>query len=335
MVLCDKCSVEIPYLPFRCKYCGKYYCRDHRLPENHGCTGRFNAPSVVPPVIEKPIDAEIAAEDLKHPSKRLYQDARDFSREKKGMRFLSQRNRWFSSLKWRRFQDSKFGQHLVTHIFLILLITGFILSITPAAPYIVLSPPYFFFNYLFYTLITAVLVPFVGGDFWGIILLVVFLYFFYKISKQMETRFGGKFVIKFVFICGILTGVFYLLSVFLFSLIPSYEILLFVDYGLGTYYGFFMGIATFFAVLMPRQTMRLILPPIELKAKTIAIIFIAISVSMGFLYWAAYGFYPAASIYMCSGLANLGGALGGYLIAKHGRARLPTRPPPMQFISQY
>ena len=26
-------------LPFRCNYCGGYFCSDHRLPEFHGCTG--------------------------------------------------------------------------------------------------------------------------------------------------------------------------------------------------------------------------------------------------------------------------------------------------------
>ena len=26
-------------MPYRCRYCGKTYCSDHRLPEQHGCTG--------------------------------------------------------------------------------------------------------------------------------------------------------------------------------------------------------------------------------------------------------------------------------------------------------
>lgn len=34
---CEKCGVETA-LPFKCRYCGKYFCADHRLPENHGCT---------------------------------------------------------------------------------------------------------------------------------------------------------------------------------------------------------------------------------------------------------------------------------------------------------
>ena len=30
---------------FNCKYCGKYFCANHRLPENHNCWGEPKAPS--------------------------------------------------------------------------------------------------------------------------------------------------------------------------------------------------------------------------------------------------------------------------------------------------
>jgi len=33
---CKKCGKET-FLPFRCQYCGDYFCSDHRLPENHEC----------------------------------------------------------------------------------------------------------------------------------------------------------------------------------------------------------------------------------------------------------------------------------------------------------
>jgi len=33
---CQKCEQET-FLPFRCPYCGGYFCSDHRLPENHEC----------------------------------------------------------------------------------------------------------------------------------------------------------------------------------------------------------------------------------------------------------------------------------------------------------
>lgn len=41
MVNCDKCGVET-YMPYRCKYCGGYFCDQHRLPEFHDCQGEYN-----------------------------------------------------------------------------------------------------------------------------------------------------------------------------------------------------------------------------------------------------------------------------------------------------
>jgi len=35
---CQKCGKEVA-LPFRCPYCGGYFCAEHRLPENHDCPG--------------------------------------------------------------------------------------------------------------------------------------------------------------------------------------------------------------------------------------------------------------------------------------------------------
>ena len=44
MPRCEFCGKEI-YLPFQCNYCGRYFCEDHRLPENHDCS---NAPPRTP-----------------------------------------------------------------------------------------------------------------------------------------------------------------------------------------------------------------------------------------------------------------------------------------------
>jgi Zn-dependent protease len=34
---CEACGAEEAF-PFKCAYCGKYFCGEHRLPENHACT---------------------------------------------------------------------------------------------------------------------------------------------------------------------------------------------------------------------------------------------------------------------------------------------------------
>ncbi|MHA1261136.1 MAG: AN1-type zinc finger domain-containing protein [Candidatus Freyarchaeota archaeon] len=43
MVKCEFCGKE-EYLPFKCKYCGGYFCIDHRLPENHNCSPVLQIP---------------------------------------------------------------------------------------------------------------------------------------------------------------------------------------------------------------------------------------------------------------------------------------------------
>jgi hypothetical protein len=37
----SECSIcgERVILPYRCSYCGLYFCDEHRLPENHNCSG--------------------------------------------------------------------------------------------------------------------------------------------------------------------------------------------------------------------------------------------------------------------------------------------------------
>ena len=46
MVLCDKCGRDI-YMPFRCNYCGGYFCAEHRLPEFHDCMGLYRGVGTV------------------------------------------------------------------------------------------------------------------------------------------------------------------------------------------------------------------------------------------------------------------------------------------------
>jgi len=36
MPKCERCGKEV-LLPFKCNFCGKYFCVEHRLPENHNC----------------------------------------------------------------------------------------------------------------------------------------------------------------------------------------------------------------------------------------------------------------------------------------------------------
>lgn len=39
---CKQCGAET-YMPFKCPYCGEYFCVEHRLPENHSCPESWRA----------------------------------------------------------------------------------------------------------------------------------------------------------------------------------------------------------------------------------------------------------------------------------------------------
>jgi len=48
MAICDLCGKQ-ENMPYNCRFCGGTYCAEHRLPENHNCTGlkEWNDPSGV------------------------------------------------------------------------------------------------------------------------------------------------------------------------------------------------------------------------------------------------------------------------------------------------
>ena len=56
MPSCDYCNEEVGYLPFKCKYCGGTFCKDHRLPENHDCSFEIKHTPIPSPVKRKSKD---------------------------------------------------------------------------------------------------------------------------------------------------------------------------------------------------------------------------------------------------------------------------------------
>jgi hypothetical protein len=57
MPKCEHCGKEVA-LPYECSFCGRYFCVEHRLPENHNCP---NLPARTPlewKVEEKPVEKE-------------------------------------------------------------------------------------------------------------------------------------------------------------------------------------------------------------------------------------------------------------------------------------
>lgn len=56
MTKCQYCGSEVP-LPFKCPYCNRYFCVEHRLPENHACPESWRArvprPETPPVITER------------------------------------------------------------------------------------------------------------------------------------------------------------------------------------------------------------------------------------------------------------------------------------------
>jgi len=49
---CHYCGREV-ILPFKCPFCGQYFCEDHRLPENHNCPELWRVRTRSPPPVER------------------------------------------------------------------------------------------------------------------------------------------------------------------------------------------------------------------------------------------------------------------------------------------
>jgi Zn-dependent protease len=50
---CHYCNAEV-YMPFRCPYCGNFFCAEHRLPENHKCPEIWKAKTPQSPLQTAP-----------------------------------------------------------------------------------------------------------------------------------------------------------------------------------------------------------------------------------------------------------------------------------------
>ncbi|RLI76091.1 hypothetical protein DRO97_01685 [Archaeoglobales archaeon] len=87
MPKCEYCGKEVT-LPFKCRYCGGYFCEDCYLPPKHDCTGieswkatpppsgiewtRHKTIELEPKPKEKPIEIQIEEEQMSEDEKQLY-----------------------------------------------------------------------------------------------------------------------------------------------------------------------------------------------------------------------------------------------------------------------
>jgi len=293
MTFCEHCSERINFLPFKCKYCGGAFCKEHRLPENHQCT--FELKSI--PIVTSNLN-EV-------PSKSGY--SRKTPREfKKYMKRQDKQKQ--KTIKLYKSYNFKPTQNNVT---LYLLITILVMSIAsmvyPLYWYLTLSR-LSFLDFWLWTFITSVFVNYTPSLF-GLIFLIIIILFFYMIIKNIERAFGTKFLIKLYLLCALFSGlVYFILWVIVeMFLIPS-GFAIMVPYGLAS--GALLGVICFTIYINwnRKMTFLIFFMPIRMKGKTIITFLILIKLIPGLLF--AIGDPPVLLIY----LPDLGGILASFLV---------------------
>ncbi len=302
MTFCEHCGEKIGYLPFKCKYCGGTYCKKHRLPENHDCSFELKHVPVVPTTTR---DARPRYQDAT--SERDY----EYKMEKQRRRYLKQRERQMK--RAARGMDSSLpgtGQAKGTNIIIIMIvifsITTTILAIFGLSHLIAFSL-WGVLNLFLWTIITALFISY-SASLFGLFFLLILIMFLYNIAKNIEIRFGTKFLIGLYIFCAAFTALFYILIRLLLG--PIYPIgIIIIPVGLAT--GAIIGLISFIVYFNPNREMMMFcyFVPLKMKGKTLLIVLILFRLIPKLLFGYFYG-----PIQYCYYFPDLGGMIGAYIV---------------------
>jgi membrane associated rhomboid family serine protease len=251
---CDyvECEENL-YLPFKCRFCGKNFCKRHRLPENHACT--YEVRDLETASREDP--APVASRTVPPPSRAvpgqavgtgpgLYLDppappvdGRSSRRDQRAYRSQFDRRAREPGVRGGPIFLPN-GKTNATFGLIIANIIGFILYYTSAVNYILISLEGLSRGYV-WTLFSATLVP---PSLISVIFAVLIIWF---MGKNIEITWGPKFMLTLYFVCGLATAVTEVVLLFAFSQFPGLEGLNFVL--VSAQGGIFLGLITFFIYL--------------------------------------------------------------------------------------
>ncbi|MHA1734419.1 MAG: AN1-type zinc finger domain-containing protein [Promethearchaeota archaeon] len=336
MVDCDYCGEPLTYLPFRCKYCGGNFCKEHRLPENHDCHGDYKHP-----VARKFAQPEV----IRQKKREMYADAvggepgriseRKLRRLEKRPHRRDYARPWASYTQGPRRPTSVAPYFILTAIILTMVGLFWVQFYNSVA----LSVENLTGRYLFYTVFTSL---FLSSTSWfGFIFFLIMAFFMFQLGKALELRYGSKFFVSLWLVGGLLTGILYLVLSLVFSVIPSSPVAgaLVLAVGVGCVTGAFYAMISFMVFFNPegQAQMLIFIMPVRMKLKWILYLLLGMSLGFGLmylimgvvyttsggafeqLYGAAYLAEAAASI------SPVGGILGGKLMFRNvvGRSRQP------------
>ncbi|TFG01394.1 MAG: hypothetical protein EU542_07015 [Promethearchaeota archaeon] len=300
MPYCEFCGEEIGFLPFKCKYCGGIFCKEHRLPENHECTFERKHRPTVP----------TSKRSEKREKERDHFVSTDED-PRKIRKFLRKQEKQRDRAK-KLFESGISGYGGVSisrYLIPAILITSIVAFIIPE--FVCLSSSSFF-NFYIWTFFTA---PFATFSYY--LLDFFFLFFtillFSPIIRIIELRFGNKFLIKLYLFSTFLTALIYLLF-WLPIQIPNLPNLIFLPIGLA--FGGLLGISSFIIYFSLEREMTFLFMffiPIRMKGKSILLILVLLRLVPGLLSFLFY-FNPIILLYY---IPDLGGILASYLIFRY------------------
>jgi len=299
MSLCKFCGEEIGYLPFRCKYCGKQFCKKHRLPENHQCTFELKHVPLVPKTSTGVDPLLIKAKKLKSKSKQQKQLNNYLKRQDQDyIPRVKRSNNWSANFG---------GTKTLLICILVFSIVASFFAANNLALYIYFSLNGLINNYAFQTILTSLFITrFNLFDFIDIFFLVIMLFFTYLLSRSIEIRFGSSFLIKLFMISSFFSLLLFILLRFtLNGLFP----ITIVAIPMGFAWGGILGLISYslFPVMNQEITAIMAIIPVRLKGKSFLYLIILLRILPVL-------FSPLSFIIY---LPDLGGILGAYVVFRY------------------
>ncbi|MFX0010063.1 MAG: AN1-type zinc finger protein [Candidatus Hermodarchaeota archaeon] len=310
MTYCEFCGEQISFLPFKCKYCGGAFCKEHRLPEYHQCSFELKSIPITP---SKRNESSSRSSRVRGPSRNFkkYMKRQD-KEKKKDVKFY---------LKYPTNRKQFQGIKLLLLLIVIFSILAIIFNVYNIKEYLFLSLNALVYKFTFHTIITSLFIyqinPFDSFFFFSIILLSIMFYFAYIMGKLIESVFGKKFLLKLFLFSGFISILFYLLlRVALIYYLPIVDII-YYD-GVGLVWGGLFGLFTFtiFPAMNQKLTAFLTIIPVRMRGKSFLIIIILFRLIPGLFYGLVY-----SPVYFLFYIPELGGVLGSYLVYKYNLFR--------------
>ncbi|MHA1671935.1 MAG: AN1-type zinc finger domain-containing protein [Promethearchaeota archaeon] len=302
MTSCNFCGEDIGYLPFRCKYCQKTFCKKHRLPENHQCTFEFKYDPLVPKTSTGGKPLLIKTKKLKSKSKQQKQLNNYLKRQ--DQHYIPRAKR---IINW----SANFGGTKTLLIFILAFsIAAAIFALYNLQLYIYFSLNGLLYNYAFHTILSSLFITeinlFSSYAFIDIFFLVIMLFFTYLLSRSIEIRFGSFFLFKLFMISSFFSLLLFILL--RFTLIGLFPIIL-LAIPMGFAWGGILGLISYslFPMMNQEITALMMIIPVRVKGKTFLIIIILLRI-LPIL------FNPLSFIIY---LPDLGGIFGAYIVFRY------------------